>query len=374
MTSGAVYLDHNATAPVCNSARQAVAEALQITGNPSSVHRQGARARQVVDMAREQILGLLGNPEAEVVFTSGGTEANNLALLGSGLPVFASAIEHPSVIEAVRSDGEGPIMIPVDRTGIVALDELDRLLAGVTDRFLVSIMLANNETGVIQPVSEAARLVHDRGGLLHCDAVQGPGKVTVDMDALGADLLTLSAHKFGGPMGVGALVIRKGVEIRAMNLGGGQEGYRRAGTHNLPGIAGFGAAARTIAQSGPFDQGIRDYLEVQCVARGASVIGAQAPRLPNTACLTMPTVSSETQVMALDLEGIAVSAGSACSSGKVGPSHVLAAMGIPPDVASTAIRVSMGTSTQRDEIDRFIAAWTTIYERAHTPARARMAS
>ena len=377
MAAPRVYLDHNATTPILAVARAAVANALDQLGNPSSVHRFGTAARQTVDLARDQVAALVGCRSNEVIFTSGGTEANNLALLGINRPLIVSAIEHDSVLAPARLADNDVTVVPVDPAGVIDLDALKAALAARPGA-LLSLMLANNETGVCQPVKAAVALAHERDVLVHCDAVQGPGKLPVDVADLGADLLTISAHKFGGPVGVGALILRAGLGLAPRQVGGGQEGYRRAGTQNTPGIAGFGAAAQWQREHCSEDASAmarrRDRLETACREFGATVFGAESPRLGNTSCLTMPGVSSETQVMAFDLEGIAVSAGAACSSGKVGPSHVLAAMGVLPTLAGTAIRVSLGRDTSDEDIDRFIEVWTTLYRRKNPDQSARLAS
>ena len=354
MPAAYAYLDHNATSPMRPAALDAVVEALRMGGNPSSVHRPGRAARARLDLARRQVAGLVGALPAEVVFTSGGTEANNMALRGCGRRrVLVSAIEHESVLKAVP-DAE---RIAVDGNGVVDLARLERSLAG--EPALVSVMLANNETGVIQPVAEVVRLARAAGALVHCDAVQAAGKVPVDLHGLGVDYLSLSAHKLGGPAGVGALMGRAGAPFAADRLGGGQESYRRAGTENVAGIAGFGAAAE--ASRDGLDAALRDRLEASLPM--ARVHGAGAARLPNTSCLSMPGVKAETQVMALDLAGIAVSAGSACSSGKVTRSAVLSAMGVEPALAEAAIRISCGWNTVFGDIERLIAAWQELYIR-----------
>ena len=377
MATTRVYLDHNATTPILPVVRAAVVEAFDQVGNPSSVHRDGAGARRIVDQARDRVAELVGAPAGEVVFTSGGTEANNLALLGFDRRVIVSAIEHDSVMAPARLARTGCSVVPVDSKGVVDLDALESVLSADPNA-LLSLMLANNETGVRQPVREAAELAHRQGALVHCDAVQGPGKLPLDMADLGVDLLTVSAHKFGGPTGVGALIVRSGLNVAPRQVGGGQEGYRRAGTPNVSGIAGFGAAAQWLFENRGLDVASvarqRDRLEAACSEFGAAVFGAGAPRLANTSCLTMPGVSSETQIMAFDLDGIAVSAGAACSSGKVGPSHVLAAMGVSDDVAGSAIRVSLGRATSEADVDRFIEAWKTLYERKHADLSRRLAS
>jgi cysteine desulfurase len=354
------YLDHNATSPLRPEAFDAMAEALRMAGNPSSVHRAGRRARALVDQARRDVAAPVGALPAEVVFTSGGTEANNLALRGSGRRrVLVSAVEHDSVLQAAADAA----IVPVDGEGVVDLAALERMLAA-GEPALVSVMFANNETGVLQPIAEAARLARQAGALVHCDAVQGAGKLPVDLHGLGVDYLSLSAHKLGGPTGVGALVVRDGAPFVSDRRGGGQEANRRAGTENLSGIAGFGAAA-VAARSGLTVDGLRDRLETAllAIAPGARVFGAGASRLGNTTCIAMPGVTAETQVMALDLAGVCVSAGAACSSGKVRRSAVLAAMGVEDAVAETAIRISLGWNSEAEEIDRLIAAWRDLYIR-----------
>ena len=370
----AVYMDYNATAPLRPAAGDAMNEALEITGNPSSVHRFGRLARRVVEEARGQVASLVGAEANEVIFTSGGTEANNLAL-GSvdGAGIVVSAAEHDSVLGAAP----GATIAPVDGQGVLDLEALERLLQEnpKAPPGLVSVMLANNETGVIGPVAAAAEIAHANGALLHCDAVQAAGRIAIDMASLGADLLTLSAHKMGGPQGAGALVARGGVTVVPAQLGGGQERGFRAGTENVAAIAGFGAAC-DLARDDIADQSRlavwRDDLEARigACAPDAKVFGAGAGRLGNTSCFTMPGVASETQVMALDLAGIAVSAGAACSSGKVGVSHVLRAMGANEAAASSAIRVSLGWRSRAGDIDQFIEAWRALHARAGAAAAA----
>jgi cysteine desulfurase len=355
------YLDHNATSPLRPAAFDAMVEALRAGGNPSSVHRAGRAARSRVDGARRQVAALVGALPAEIVFTSGGTEANNMAIDGSGRQrVLASSVEHDSVLKSAP-DAE---IIPVDREGVVDLASLGRLLARHGAPALVSVMLANNETGVLQPIADVVRVARQAGALVHCDAVQAAGKVRVDLHGLGVDYLSLSAHKLGGPTGVGALAIRSGAPFAPNRRGGGQESNRRAGTENVAGIAGFGAAAEA-SHDGLAVEGLRDRLEnsLLAIALDARVFGAGAPRLGNTSCISMPGVKAETQVMALDLAGLCVSAGAACSSGKVHRSAVLAAMGVGDAVAATAIRISFGWNTQSDDIERLIAAWRDLYVR-----------
>ncbi len=360
MSAASVYLDHNATSPLRPAAFDAMVEALKAGGNPSSVHKSGRAARARIDAARRQVATLVGTLPAEIVFTSGGTEANNLALKSAGRRrVLASAVEHDSVLKAAPCE-----IIPVDRNGIVDLAALERMLAGSKEPALVSVMLANNETGVLQPIAEVVRLARQASALVHCDVVQAAGKAAVDMHGLGVDYLSLSAHKLGGPTGVGALAVCSGVPFETDRRGGGQESNRRAGTENVAGIAGFGAAAE-VAGSGLDVAKLRDRLETELVkiAPQAVVYGASVGRLPNTTCISMPGVRAETQVMALDLAGVCVSAGAACSSGKVSRSAVLTAMGVEPSEAETALRISSGWNTVSEDIDCLIAAWRGLYIR-----------
>jgi cysteine desulfurase len=370
MTARAAYLDWNATAPLRPEAAAAMAEALARTGNPSSVHRHGREAKRALEQARARVAALVNAAPAAIIFTSGGTEANHLALRGlAGRRLIIAAIEHDSV----RAAAAEAAFLPVTRDGVVDLGALERMLEADTRPALVSLMLANNETGVIQPVADAARLAHRRGALLHCDAVQGAGKIPVDSRALGADLMTLSAHKIGGPMGVGALVASPDLPLQALQTGGGQERGRRAGTENLPGIIGFGIAAEIAGKS------LNDYSRVAAVrdeaerrllamAPDAHIFGVNAPRLANTICVSMPNVPASTQVMSLDLADVMVSAGAACSSGKVKRSHVLEAMGVAPTEADCAIRVSLGWSTSADDINRLVDAWVALYARTRASA------
>ena len=368
-----VYMDHNATTAVRPAVRDAVAEALELTGNASSVHGCGRAVRSLIEDARERVAALLGARPRDVVFTSGGTEANALALLGAAQKserprVLVSAVEHVSVLKAAP-DTE---IIPVDADGVVDLSALDAMLAADGSPALVSVMLANNETGVIQPLAEVSKIARRHGARVHCDAVQAAGKIALDPAAPGSapavDMVSLSAHKIGGPTGIGALVLFGDVDISALVHGGGQERGRRAGTENVPGIAGFGVAAEAaldglsdFASLGAWRDGIEAVLGGQA---GVRVFGAGVSRLANTSCLTMPGVQSEQQIIAFDLAGVAVSAGSACSSGKVEPSHVLAAMGVEADEAATAIRVSLGWNTTKTDVERFIDAWRGISAKA----------
>lgn len=361
------YLDHNATSPLRAGAIEAIETALAVAGNGSSVHSYGRAARSVIETARERVAALCAATPDMITFTSGGTEANNMVLRGTGRHrVLLSAIEHPSVREAC----EGAEIIPVTPDGVLDVDVLNAMLGADSRPALVSVMFANNETGIIQPMREISAAVRCHGAVFHCDAVQAMGKVPVDVSRFGADLLTVSAHKIGGPAGSGALVNVGGIELSARTYGGGQERKRRSGTENLIGIAGFGgAAAETIAR-GHDDSAhagrLRDRLERQVSARmpRIHVVGASVDRLANTSYLLVPGVDSETLVMRLDLAGVAVSAGSACSSGSVRASEVLLEMGYPQEQARTAVRVSLGWSSTDADVDAFVAALQPVYERA----------
>jgi cysteine desulfurase len=368
-----VYLDWNATTPLRPEARAAMAAAWDLSGNPSSIHAEGRAARKLVETARDAIASAVGALSRNVVFTSCGTEANALALTpglrrGSGAPVerlLVSAIEHASVVAGGRFPLGLIERIGVTRSGALDLDQL-RAALEVGPPPLVSVMLANNETGAVQPVAEAAELVHAAGGLLHVDAIQAFGKIPFDINALNVDLMTLSAHKIGGPKGVGAVVLAEGLQgFEPLLRGGGQELGRRAGTENVVGIAGFGAAAKAATGAAPDETGriesLRDRLE-DGLRRTPKLIvfASDAQRLPNTTLFTVPGLKAETAVIGFDLAGIAVSSGSACSSGKVHPSHVLEAMGFGAGIAQGAIRLSLGWSTSDADVDCCLEAWRTL--------------
>jgi cysteine desulfurase len=368
--SDRVYLDWNATTPLRPEARQAMAAAWDIAGNPSSVHAEGRLARRLVEQARGAIAAAVAARSQDVVFSSGGTEANALALTpglhrGGGEAVrrlLASAIEHPSVLAGGRFPAEAIDLIRVTGSGLVDLGHLRGLLAEGPPA-LVSVMLANNETGAIQPVAEISGIVHAAGGLLHVDAIQAFGKIPIDIKSMKADLITLSGHKIGGPKGIGALVVAEGVQgLRPLLRGGGQESGRRAGTENVAGIAGFGAATRAAmaALEGEATRlrGLRHHLEqgLQQTA-GMILFSQETQRLPNTTLFTVPGLKAETAVIGFDLAGIAVSSGAACSSGKVQPSHVLEAMGFGKELAQGAVRLSLGWSTSMADIDLAVQAW-----------------
>jgi cysteine desulfurase len=376
-----IYLDWNATAPLRPAARAATLAALDLLGNPSSVHAEGRAARHLVEGAREAAAALVGAEGRNVIFTSGGTEANALALTpaiqragqkGPLTRLLVSAIEHPSVRSGGRCPQETVEEIAVTGDGIVDLADLERRL-GQPGRgpALVSIMHANNETGVLQPIAGAADLVHAAGGLLHVDAVQTAGRIPCDIKALKADLMTVSSHKIGGPQGAGTLIkAAEALHIADPLLkGGGQERGSRAGTENGPAIAGFGAAAREaatgLAEEGRRVAALRERLEagLREIVPETVIFGAAAERLPNTTLFTVPGQKAETALIALDLAGIAASSGSACSSGKVTASHVLKAMGVAPALAAGAVRLSIGRNTTESEVEGFLIAWRKLVSR-----------
>src|SRR6202051_490253 len=365
-----VYLDWNATTPLRREAREAMAAAWEIQGNPSSVHTEGRQARRLVEDARVSISGAVGAQPANFVFTSGGTEANALALTpglrrGTGLPVkrlLVSAIEHASVLAGGRFPAETIGTIGVTRSGLLDLDRLRAALESGPPA-LVSIMLANNETGALQPVKEAGDIVHAAGGLLHVDAIQALGKIPFDINSIGADLMTLSAHKVGGPKGTGALILADGLlGLEPLLRGGGQERGHRAGTENVVGIAGFGAAIKAamgaLQTAATRLESLRNRLESGLrQTPGVLIFSEDVRRLPNTTLFTVPGLRAETAVIGFDLAGIAVSSGSACSSGKVQPSHVLEAMGLGRELAQGAVRLSLGWSTSDADIDCCLETW-----------------
>jgi cysteine desulfurase len=372
------YLDHNATAPLRPEARAAMIEALALTGNASSIHAEGRRAREIVEAARAEVAALVGARASEVVFTSGASEANNWVVAAGWDTIFAAGIEHDSVLAPARAVRGVLHEIPAGAEGVAHAEAVaDRVLRGAppAGRTLVALQMANNETGVIQPVAETASFARAHGLWTHTDAVQAAGRIAIDFAGLGVETLALSSHKLGGPMGVGALVVADRVVLAPFVRGGGQERRRRAGTENVAAIAGFGAAA-AAARRGLADDGriraLRDRLEAgaRAIAPGAVVVGAGADRLANTTCLALPGMLAETLVIKLDLAGIAASAGAACSSGKVGESTVLAAMGLAPEITRGAIRLSLGPATTPAEIDHFLDAWRAFTGR-HTAAGAR---
>lgn len=376
MTIERTYFDWNATAPLRAEARAAMTAALDHTGNASSVHGEGRAARKLIEAAREQVAALVGASPKNVTFTSGGTEANMLALTpaievgGLKAPrdrLLISSIEHLSVRAGGRFTPEQIQDVPVVSNGQIDFAALKDRLKG-TERALVSVMLANNETGVVQPIREAAEIVHEASGLLHVDAVQGAGRIPCDIAGLGADMMTISAHKLGGPQGIGALIRRDEALHIAQPLikGGGQERGARGGTENVAAIAGFGAAAAAaklaMEQDARRMTALRERLEAGLRATAPSVVffGHDSPRIPNTTLFAVAGLKAETAIISFDINGIAVSSGSACSSGKVAASHVLAAMGVAPELARGAVRVSLGWSTTEDDIEQFLNAWNKV--------------
>lgn len=364
-----VYLDYNASALVRPEVLAVMAEALADNGNPSAVHAAGRRARARVETARAKVAELVGADPTAVIFTSGGTEANAQGLqsaIAAGCErLIVCATEHPCVVEAAMASGKPVKSLPVDARGVIDLAKLGQLLGQSDGRAFVAIHHANNESGVIQPIAEAARLVRAAKGWLHVDAIQSAGKIPVDMRALGADSLTLSAHKLGGPQGVGALVLGEGVSAVRILHGAGQERGLRAGTENVPGIAGFGVAADCARRDLPkaeAHRAWRDAAEAAVEAAGATILGKGAPRLPNTLFLSVAGWDSPQQLIVLDLDGVMVSAGSACSSGKTKPSRAIVAMG-RMDLATGGVRVSGGWGTTEEDWNRFAEAWVKAWSR-----------
>lgn len=375
-----VYLDHNATSPIRPEAEAAVAEALAEGGNPSSVHSIGRRARARVEAARAVVARAVGAPTDAVTFMSGGTEALNLAIFGvvaagASRRLLIAATEHDATRAAAAAIAEGGDdveveLVPVLATGLIDLAWLEARLARWDEadgRPFLAVMQVNNETGVIQPVAEAAALVKKANGLVLVDAVQALGKIDVNLTALGANYLALAAHKFGGPTGAGALVLAKDAPLSRRAHGGGQEHGRRAGTENVAAIAGFAAAIEAACDADYHVLGpMRDDMEAHIARARPDVrfFGTDAPRLPTTSSIALPGFAAETQVMALDLAGVAISAGAACSSGKVQASHVLSVMGAPVELAGCAIRVSLGWNTTKADVDYFVDAYLKVAERA----------
>ncbi|TCK31675.1 cysteine desulfurase [Ancylobacter aquaticus] len=373
------YLDHNATSPVRPEAREALLAALDATGNGSSVHAEGRASRGTMDVARAQVAALVGANPSGVIFTSSGTEADALALTPDyrrgETPLVhdvlvVSAVEHAAVLRGHRFSAERVEVLPVDARGRVLLEALDAALerhSAAGRRVLLSLMVANNETGVIQPLAEAARRAHAHGALVHTDAVQAAGRIPLSLPALGADLMSVSAHKLGGAPGVGALILAD-PDLRPSPLigGGAQERGRRAGSENVPAIAAFGAAAlaasAAVEADGARINGLRERLEdaLRCEFPELVLLVGDVDRLPNTSCLALPGVPAETIVIALDLAGVAASAGAACSSGKVAASHVLGAMGVSERIARSAIRLSFGWSSGEEDVDRALGVFRRV--------------
>jgi len=374
------YLDHNATAPVRPEVINAVADAMGRDGNALSVHEEGRKARKALEEAREAVRALVNGPVGGIVFTSGGTESIHYGIHGAVAShqikrIFVSAIEHSAVLANAEATGAAIEIIPALATGVVDFAWLEERLSGYdTARdgaFLVCVMVVNNETGVIQPIRRIADIVHDAGGLIFCDACQAAGKVPVNFVMSDADIMCLTGHKFGGPLGVGALISGPNLPLAPQMLGGGHEDNRRSGTHNVPGIVGLGVAAKLAADSlARADEitRLRDAMQHAAEAAGATIWGGSEERLPGTLCLSAPGFTGETQMMTMDLAGLAISAGSACSSGKTKPSHVLKAMGASDDEATCAIRLSLGWNSTQDDADAFIREWPAAYQRIKTRA------
>jgi cysteine desulfurase len=391
-----VYLDYNASSPLLEPVKVAMIEAFDVFGNGSSVHSQGREVHSRIESARELLAKMVGARSQDVIFTSGGTEANNLALTPSLFPkdlqadarLYVSAIEHPSVLNGMRFEKDQITVIPVTRDGVVDVEWLRAELLSseeiveeknkneppkkVIKPILVSVMAANNETGIIQPIAEIAEIVHEAGGLLHSDCVQVLGKVPLLLPMTNADLITVSAHKIGGPQGVGALIVREASVVLRDPLvaGGGQELKRRGGTENMAGIVGFGVAAKVVNESFAAEQTrvkkLRDELEagILNISPDAIVFGKGVERLGHVCCFAVPDFSAETQVIQFDLMNICISSGSACSSGKVEHSHVLKAMAVKENLSHAALRISLGSQSNSSDIDSFLKAWESIYTRA----------
>ena len=366
--SGYVYADYNATAPISENVKKSIFEVLlKQTLNPSSLHKRGQEARKILQDARDNIRDAIGVPsDKEIVFTSGATEANNLVMRGiAGYLHVISAIEHPSILNSACN----PYIIPVNQEGVVDFLELEKILSELKgDKAIVSVMMANNETGVIQPVKEIAEIAHKFGAICHTDTAQSVGKIKVNMEDLGVDLLTLSAHKFGGVAGSGVLIFNKELAIEPIIIGGGQEKGFRGGTENIVAIAGLSAALQNIPDLlSKMDKvkELRDQLECELLnlASDIRIFGKNSKRLPNTSFIYMPGVKSDVQLMHFDLNHIAVSNGSACSSGKVEPSHVLLAMGATKEQAECSIRISIGPETKPQDIKRIVDCWYNIYKK-----------
>lgn len=366
-----IYLDHNATVPLRPEARAAMIDALDHVGNPSSVHAEGRAARAMIERSRDAIRALVGARNADVTFTSGATEANNWVLRAGWDTIIHAGVEHDSILGPAEKSGARLVALPVEHTGEVRVSAIaDHVLLGSRPlgRDLVTLQLANSETGVLQDVATAADFCAAHDVFTHCDAVQAPGRIPVSFDDLGIDAMTISSHKIGGPGGVGCLITRPSLALAPHIFGGGQEMRRRAGTENVAAISGFGAAAAAaLAELDATDaiRHLRDQLEdgIRALTPSAEIIGADADRLPNTTCVAVPGLKAETLVIKFDLAGIAISAGSACSSGKVGASSSLGAMQLEPALANAAIRISLGWTTSNNDLEPFLSTWQTIVGR-----------
>lgn len=376
MTRAVAYLDHNATTPLSDAARAAMAAAwVEGPLNPSSRHYPGQRARAIIEQVRESVAGRLGAAADEVIFTSGGTEAANLAVRGAPVERFiVSFMEHPAVMKPAKASGRPVALWEVDEHGVADLAALKRHLASGEGPALVCLMLASNETGVIEPVAEAAAIAHEHGALVFCDAVQAAGKMDVDMRALGVDMLAVSAHKFGGPQGAGALIVREGMALEPLLLGGGQERRLRAGTENVAAIAGLAAALeealRDLSEKDAQISRLRERLEseLRALAPDAVIFSAGAERLSNTVMFAHPVLEADVALMAFDLDGVAISAGSACHAGRGEVSRALIAMGVDRELAKRALRVSLGPDNTEEDIARFAASLRNQLRRAHASA------
>jgi len=364
-----IYLDFNATSPILREVRDFVVPFYDSALNASSIHSFGRDARKILDDARADIAKSIGAEGADIIFTSSGTESNNLALKGfkDADYLVISAVEHPSVLKV--ADKMEATILPVDKNGVVNLKALEKILKNTKGKALVSVMLANNETGVVQPIKEISQLVLFYKGFIHCDAVQAFGKIPVDFSDLNVDMMTISAHKIGGLQGASALIVKKGLNINSQIIGGGQESGARAGTENVAAIAAFAKAAKLVE---PQNSALIDYLEaeVKSFAKDAIIVGEEVERLPNTSCIILQGMLAETQLINFDLAGIAVSSGSACTSGKVGKSHVLLAQGYSAKQASEVVRVSIGKETTKQDIDAFLKVWKSNYEKASNTSKA----
>lgn len=363
-----IYLDHNATTPIKPVARDALFAALESPGNASAIHKAGRLARRMLEDARATVVRTFNLGARDVVvFTSGATEANNLVLRGSKLErLIVSAIEHPSVLEAARGSGLAVDILPVLPNGLINIDALETFLKGNTRQTLISVMLVNNETGVIQPLDQVVALARRYGALVHTDAVQAVGRVPFDVQKLGVDFVSISGHKIGGPQGVGVLIIANCAVIQPQITGGNQEKNLRAGTENLAAIVSFAAVLENLDTTANDQLALwRDRIEneLSAAAPNLRIFGKDVPRVANTTMFALPGISSETQLIALDLAGICVSNGSACSSGTVKASHVLRAMGADDAVAGSSLRISLGWNNTQDDVERFITAWLKMYER-----------
>ncbi len=380
--SARIYMDHNATTPLRPEACDAMVAALHGVGNPSSVHWHGRDMRARIEASRETIAQFVGASPNGIVFTSGGTEANNMIMSADWDVIAVSSMEHESVLASAERRGAELYLIPALRSGVIDLDALRYVLqqarsTGVERKLLVSVQMANNETGVVQPVAEAAAIAKAFDASIHTDAVQAAGKLPIDMAALDVDYLTISAHKLGGPTGVGALVLRDGLNLPAMICGGGQERRSRAGTENIAGIIGFGRAIECSRAERNWignASALRETLEsgIREITPSAIVIAKKENRISNTTCVAVPGTRAETLIIALDLAGVSVSAGAACSSGKVAQSHVLRAMGLAPSIAEAAIRISLGWTSTEQDVARFLDAWERVHHTENfTPSIAR---